>query len=824
MSASRLCAIGVIAVALAAMACGGSSGGASGKDTSNSLVLVDVSVGGFDGVPLNEVIVFEFSEDLDPDTVRPDTIQIREGPNYGWQVPGYFNVDGNMVYFYPRLPALPDLSDSGLQAGKPYRITLPGNPKVATLRSFTNEHLLKKTVVTFQTALTGSANIFVDNFLDPLPPRVLFVNPPDLADDVPAAIEIVLTLNRRPLHPASVTPGNVKLTMIERSGKPVNRPIMGGPELNQSYDSVTITYRPDFPLADDAKFELSVDRRVQDLVGNDLVPLKTTFSIRNEPYRLTNLALTFNQTEYDKYADLTATTASWNEVVDDALAALFTAAGGNGLAGDLKPTSDRNFTPDDFNRGVDVEDAEDGQSYHVYNFREINIPAGVTVRFSAPSGGPNLPVKLIGLKPIVVNGTLTVSGGAGKNGEANSNNSANPKIKGGACGPGGSVGSDSYGGSKTGANFPVQDGDDVLYGGGGGKGSHPGSANTYYHFGGGAGGGGARTPGKAGTKSAYPSSGYVGEAGKGGKSATQRGYPLNYERLPNVGGAGGGAGADGLYASSGRQAGAGGGGGGGALGLQSAGSVTIGSTGKILADGGTAGNGGSMSYWYGGPGGGGAGGSIKIRATKAVNFSAGATLSVKGGMGGSWTSTYTYYAGPDGGAAGDGWLRVEGMEDENSPGKPVINGLSGTALTYAPPSTGVYAPKGGGAPSIGQTVWMNLGVFDPVMVRPGAEDVIATLFNDYMQVEVQMATEDPNALGTPNLNALDLTDLDGDGEYGDTLDPDTLSEWTVMNAIEILNWKGYQFIRIRITFQLDVNQTVDLPLPYLDLIRFPYKF
>jgi hypothetical protein len=250
---SRLIMVLLPVLILAIGACGGgSSGGASGKDTSNSLVLVDVSVGGFDGVPLNEVIVFEFSEDLDPDTVRSDTIQIREGPNYGWQVPGYFHVDGNMVYFYPRLPALPDLSDSGLQAGKPYRITLPGNPKVATLRSYTNEHLLKKTVVTFQTALTGSANIFVDNFLDPLPPRVLFVNPPDLAADVPAAIEIVLTLNRRPLHPASVTPGNVKLTMIERSGKPVNRPISGGPELKQSYDSVTITYRPNFPLADDA--------------------------------------------------------------------------------------------------------------------------------------------------------------------------------------------------------------------------------------------------------------------------------------------------------------------------------------------------------------------------------------------------------------------------------------------------------------------------------------------------------------------------------------------------------------------------------------------
>jgi len=250
----------MIAVLTLAAGCGGGGGGTSGKKAANQLVLIDVSVAGFDGVALNEMNKFEFSEILDPDTVRPDTINIREGPNYGKQVPGFFRVDGNEVLFYPRLPTLPDLSDSGMQPGKNYRITLPAVPSVATVRSFANDRLKKEKVETFSTAIAGSKDLFVDNFLDPLPPRVLFVNPPDGAIGVPAASAITLTFNRRPLHPGTVTDSNLKLTMIERAGEALNRPIPGTQVLTQSHDSVQIVFRPTFPLADVATYKLHVDR------------------------------------------------------------------------------------------------------------------------------------------------------------------------------------------------------------------------------------------------------------------------------------------------------------------------------------------------------------------------------------------------------------------------------------------------------------------------------------------------------------------------------------------------------------------------------------
>ena len=434
----------VAASALALAACGGGGSGVmGGGDTANTLVLVDVSVAGFDGVPLNEIIVFEFSEDLDPDTVRPDTIQIREGPNYGKQVPGNFRVDGNLVQFYPRIPTLPDLSDSGLQGGKPYRVTLPGKPKVSTVRSFANDRLPKHTEEVFQTALTGSSNVFVDNFLDPLPPQILFVNPPDGAGEVPADSEITLTFNRRPLHPGTVNTSNIRLWMEDRMGVAQNRVIPIEPVLTQSHDSVQVVIRPVFPLADQATYRMEVDRRVQDLVGNDVQPpgglstFVSRFSVRDEPFRYSEMVLTFDENEKTYIMDRNETTASWNESVADALAALFTVAGGNGTAGDLRPTANQNLTPDDFPRGVEMMEM-DGIEYDVFNFRAIEIPSGVTVRFSQRSGGPNRSIMLLSLKNVIIGGTLQVSGGNGQDGEGTVYSSSSiPLARGGKAGPGG---------------------------------------------------------------------------------------------------------------------------------------------------------------------------------------------------------------------------------------------------------------------------------------------------------------------------------------------------------------------------------------------------
>ena len=846
--------------ALLFAACGGGGGGSSSDASAASpLVLIDASVSGTDGVPINEIIRFEFSVDLDPDTVRPDTIRIRQGPDYGKQVAGTYRVDGNRVEFFPRLPVLADLSDSGFQPGTPYRITLPGTPEVATVRSFANDHITQTVTLDFQTADASAAGLFRDNFLDPLPPTILFVNPPDGATDVPADGDITLTFNRRPLNPGTVTDTNIRLFMQERGGEILNRVIPINLVLTQNHESVQVRVVPKFPLADVATYRLEVNRRLQDLVGNDVQPpggqslYESTFTVRDEPFRTTSISLTFNEADRVEFMDENETIASWNEVVPDAVAAIFTAAGGNGRAGDLKPTASQTFQPEDFTRGIEVMTIDNVET-DVYNFRTIEIPAGVQVRFTQRKGGPNRPILLLSLKNVQISGTLNVSGGNGVKGETVYTSSAIPAGPGGKAGPGGGDGADRDDGPVI-SPFPYKNGDDVFYGGGGGKGGGGGSYNysyyyayssyTYYYryaYGyasGGGGGGGNRTRGQDGEAGTYPSSGYFGLGGDGGKTSFERGFGYNFERRPNVGGGGGAAGGKGFYdyyyyynsggysytSRSQYLGGAGsGGGGGGGIAVQSAGDVKIAGTGAILADGGI---GGDTMYYYaygGGGGGGGAGGSVKVAATGQVFLDPGATISVTGGAGGIFTGTYTYYTPGLGGAGGQGYIRFEALEDENAPGKAFVNGVATSNLTYAPPSVGTFAPQGGGAPSVVQTLWMNLGVIDPVMAKLAPTDIIATTYNDTMSIFVQMAIEDPQNLGNPDLSDLDFLDQDKDGETNDTKNPATLSEWVPLSSIPTLNGRHYQFLRIRVIFQLDPGQVASDPLPYLDLLSFPYGF
>ena len=347
-----------IAITLAVMtsACGGGGGPIAPAGGGSALVLLDVSVGEHDGVPLNEIIVLHFSDDVDRDSVRPDTVQIRRGPNFGHQVPGEYRVDGPTVLFFPRLPVLADLSDAGFQPATDYRIILPGRPKVETVRSVGSERLKKSTVVSFRTAATGSPELFKDNFVDAAPPHVQFVNPPDGAEEVPASSEITITFNRRPLNPVSVHAGNISLTLVERGQVPVHRIVSGTPILEQTHDSVVVRFVPTFPLADEARYVLHIDRRVQDLVGNDIDPgFESGFSIRDEAARFSRVEVAFDSTEKATLMDVDETTASWNEAVEGALAALFTVAGGNATAGDLKPTSNQQLDPSDYPRGHEIK-------------------------------------------------------------------------------------------------------------------------------------------------------------------------------------------------------------------------------------------------------------------------------------------------------------------------------------------------------------------------------------------------------------------------------------------------------------------------------------
>jgi hypothetical protein len=163
----------LLAMVLVAGCGGGGSSGGEAEDDLSDLVLIDVSVGGTDGVALNQIIMFEFSEEVVGSSVTPETVRIRLSPANAKQVPGVFNVSGNVIEFFPRLPVKADLSDSGLIPGSTYEIKLPGGHKPNTLENADGDPLAKTYKRSFATAVASSPDLFIDYNPPPIVPKVI---------------------------------------------------------------------------------------------------------------------------------------------------------------------------------------------------------------------------------------------------------------------------------------------------------------------------------------------------------------------------------------------------------------------------------------------------------------------------------------------------------------------------------------------------------------------------------------------------------------------------------------------------------------------------
>lgn len=255
----------------------------------------------------------------------------------------------------------------------------------------------------------------------------------------------------------------------------------------------------------------------------------------------------------------------------------------------------------------------------ILHYTTVNIPSGVTVKFSRNAA--NTAAVILTTGGVKIGGAIDISGG----------NSLTSKIglvgdvnKGGSAGPGG------FDGGRGGLPEQNQAGGTGMGPGGGGGGIQaPGGdqANCWKRPQGGGGGGFA---GAGGVSQCITSSGgwYAANlrTGFGGP-----GYGSN-SMLPLVGGSGGGGGAGGPNGWS--LAGTGGGGGGGALMVVAAGAVEL--TGSILANGGSAGNinNNECNYNYldsGAAGGGGSGGAVRLLTPV---FSGTGVINVSGGKGG----------------------------------------------------------------------------------------------------------------------------------------------------------------------------------------------
>ena len=745
--------------------CGGGGGGGGGDaaDDLGDLALIDLNVGGTDGVALNKIITLEFSEEVVTSSVTPETVRIRMSPANAKQVAGTYYIDGNIVEFFPLLPVVADLSDAGLVPGATYEVHLPGGPgQTNTLTNGDGDPLAQTYRVNFATAVVGSPNLFIDYDPDEQP-HVIAVNPRDEAVGVVQSVVPEMTFSE-PLHPATVTTGNISMTMTHRPPGNVldpARPIQGHLIFTQNRESVVVKFVSDFPLADDATYTLVVNRRVSDLAGNDLLPFESTFTIRDEPPVPGVFTLDFGDGT-EVWEDTEITIASWNDDIPDTLCAIFTAGAGNGTDGDFDPSYNTTL----YSYGSKDNDSE-------YNYRVFKVKAGVTVTLSGDQ-----PISILSLATMEIAGILRASGANGGRGETNSYNSAVPKNPGGKGGPGGGDGGDAATSAKAGTNG--KDGY-LAPGTGAAAPNWPSAYTTYRMSTTGGSGGGHRTAGKAGTKGPYtyytpPTPGKAG--GTGGSADCN----------PLTGGGGGSPGTL-VNTNSYKNGPASGGGGGGGVELRCANNIEI-LGGKILAAGGDGGLPGTTLY--NSPGGGGGGGAILMRSLKDI-VAANATISVKGGAGVT-TGFYTYYVGASG-KGGDGWLRLE--DGDASPS------LTQTAITPSTRTTGTFTASGAGAPSIGQTLWMNMGVFDPTFLDSEITEEIPKA-GQVIKIEIQGAPEDIRDFGMP--------------------DEDRASGWTDIGDLTTLNGYGHSFIRLRVTFTLANDQDLDDPMPFVDMIKILYQY
>ena len=217
-----------------------------------------------------------------------------------------------------------------------------------------------------------------------------------------------------------------------------------------------------------------------------------------------------------------------------------------------------------------------------------------------------------------------------------------------------------------------------------------------------------------------------------------------------------------------------------------------------------------------------------LRSSKGFNVAdVGNAIDVRGGTGGTQTG---FYVAPFGGNGGLGYARTE---DPNG----------GVALPGA--TQGVFDPVGGGVPSVAYSKWADLGVDGPRILNSSADDVGITALNDCAAVEVQFAIEDPAIFGEPLLDAVTATQdtsnpdevsewmplrvVDNTGTPGgaiplDGWDPDVQGNDVVFDIAEAVDGKGFKFVRVRVTFQLDETQSSSDPLPFVERVVINFQF
>lgn len=136
----------------------------------------------------NQIVIFQFSEDIDPNSVSPSSIRFRTAS--GEQPVGEFFVNGKQVEFVPTLSISGGQTFFGFSAGDTYTMTIPGaGTSQAVVRSTSGKPFAKTLTCTLRSTLG-----VVD--LNGVAPRATLVVPTQAQlTSAPRDTEIVLEFN-----------------------------------------------------------------------------------------------------------------------------------------------------------------------------------------------------------------------------------------------------------------------------------------------------------------------------------------------------------------------------------------------------------------------------------------------------------------------------------------------------------------------------------------------------------------------------------------------------------------------------------------------------
>ncbi|MBM4060758.1 MAG: hypothetical protein FJ265_06650, partial [Planctomycetes bacterium] len=344
----------------------------------------------------NEIILLQFSEDVDRASVSTSTIQFRTA---GGDMPvGEFFVNGRGVEFVPTLLVSGSQSYFGFLPGETYTLTIPGGPnEQSTLRSTAGRPFGSSVTCT----LVASQGIKDYNGVGP---EATLVSPSESHwQGAPLTTIIQLDFNEMidatPFLAATGSSGPVTFTLrrtreagggvreCDTSSLPVALPGTARLDFDPARNVSVLTFRSNADLTANTCIEINVTSSVRDIAGNRAQPKVFRFLTESRP--LVEVPIT-EEFLADGQLDRDVSSGTWAGG-----AGTFGVIGGDGRHGTFRPelgtnlglingkrtfsfNTDLTVIPETNTRlGVPLS-ISDGKFY----FDKIVVPADVRVRFT----------------------------------------------------------------------------------------------------------------------------------------------------------------------------------------------------------------------------------------------------------------------------------------------------------------------------------------------------------------------------------------------------------------------------------------------------------